>query len=400
MKKKELLQILQEGEGQFVEFKEKADSSLTKEIVAFANASGGKILLGVDDFGKVKGISISNKLKSQIMDFGRNCDPEIVLGLEELDSILIISVPEGDNKPYQSGKGFYLRLGANSQKLERDKILNFCIKENKIRFDEQVCPDFDFLDFDDDKFEYYLTLAGITNILGKESILRNLRLLNDKGMTNAGILFFAKNPYKYIFSSKIRCVHFRGNERIDILDKKELDKGIIGNIEFAFNYVKERVPVRFEIKGGRRVEHPQFHEDAYREAIVNAVVHRDYFENGEVAVEKFENRIVVNNPGGLLASFPLYEFGKLSWPRNTMVADLLSKTIFMEKVGTGIRRMERLCRNNSNSFEVRPFQAYFVVEMESLKKWLPGDGLRDGLRDGIKDGIKDGLRDGIKDGIK
>jgi ATP-dependent DNA helicase RecG len=211
-------------------------------------------------------------------------------------------------------------------------------------------------------------------------MLKNLRLLNDKGMTNAGILFFAKNPYKYIFSSRIRCVHFKGNERIDILDKKEVDKGIIGNIEFAINYVKERVPVRFEIKSARRVEHPQFHEDAYREAIFNAGVHRDYFENGEVAVEKFDNMIVVNNPGGLVASSPMYEFGKLSWPRNRLLADLLSKTIFMEKVGTGIKRMEKFCKEIGNTIEIKPLSTHFFVEMESPQKILPDSGLKDGIK--------------------
>lgn len=380
MNKKELKQVLQEGEGQFVEFKEKADNSITKEIVAFANASGGKIFLGVDDSGKVKGIAITNKLKSQLIDFGKNCDPEIIPNLEESDNVLIVNVPEGENKPYQCNRGFYLRLGANSQKLKRDKILDFSIKENKIRFDEQICPDFDFKDFDDDKFEYYLMLAGVTRLLDRERILRNLKLLDDRGMTNAGVLFFAKKPYKYVFSSKIRCVHFRGNERVDILDKKEVDKGIVGNVEFAFNYIKERVPVRYEIKGGRRIEHPQFPEDAYREAIVNAVVHRNYFESGEVAVEKFENGIVVNNPGGLLPSFPVNKFGELSWPRNRLLSDLLSKTIFMEKVGTGIKRMERLCKENHNVFEIKPLQTHFFVEMGSPAMWLTGDGIKDGIK--------------------
>lgn len=212
------------------------------------------------------------------------------------------------------------------------------------------------------------------------------------GMTNAGILFFSSEPYKYIFASKIRCVQFKGNERVDILDKKEVDKGIIGNIDFAFNYLKERVPVRFEIKGGKRIEHPQFPEDAYREAIVNAVVHRDYFESGEVAVEKFENMIVVNNPGGLVASFPIHEFGKFSWPRNRLLADLLSKTFFMEKVGTGIKRMETLCKKNNNAIVIKPLSTHFFLEMESSKESLPDDGLKDGLKDGLSDGIKDGIK--------
>jgi ATP-dependent DNA helicase RecG len=391
MKKKELTQILQEGE----EFKEKLDNSLVKEIVAFANASGGKIFLGIDDSGKVKGISITNRLKSQIVDYGKNCDPEIPLSLETLDNIMIIHVPEGLNKPYQGSKGFYLRLGANSQKLKRDKILEFSINENKIRFDEQICPDFNFKDFDDEKFEYYLKLAGITKILDKESFLRNLKVLNEKGMTNAGVLFFAKSPYKYIFSSKIRCVHFRGNERIEILDKKEVDKGIIGNIEYAINYVKERVPVRFEIKGSRRIEHPEFPEDAYREVIVNAVIHRDYYESGEVAVEKLKSSILINNPGGLIPSFPREQFGNWSWPRNRLLADLLSKTIFMEKVGTGIRRIRKFCLENNNEIDIMPGDTYFSVEMKSPKELEITD-----QNIGVKVGDNVGVRVGENVGVK
>lgn len=386
-----MLQLVQEGEGQYIEFKEKADNSLTKEIVAFSNASGGKIFLGIDDMGNVKGIPVTNRLRSQITDLGKNCDPAIHLTLREIAGILVVDVPEGTNKPYQCSKGFYIRLGANSQKLSRDQILEFNIRESKTRFDEQVCPDFNFKDFDDDKFEYYLKLAEITKILDKESFLRNLKILTDRGMTNAGVLYFAKNPYKYIFSSRIRCVHFRGDERIEILDKKEVDKGIIGNIEYAFNYLKERVPVRFEIKGVKRIEYPQFPKDAYREAIVNAVIHRDYFESGEVAVEKSKHSILINNPGGLIPAFPREEFGKWSWPRNRLLADLLSKTIYMEKVGTGIRRIRKFCLKNMNTVDIKPGDTYFSVDMSASaisRQNDENDKETVGINVGINVGIK------------
>jgi len=105
---------------------------------------------------------------------------------------------------------------------------------------------------------------------------------------------------------------------------------------------------RFEIKGIKRFEFPEYPEEAYREAIVNAVIHRDYFENGEVAVEKLKSRVIVNNPGGLIHSLPKKDFGKTSRPRNRLLADLLSKTTFMEKVGTGIKRIEDYCMKNNN----------------------------------------------------
>jgi predicted HTH transcriptional regulator len=157
----DLKAALELGEGQFIEFKELPDKNLPKEMVAFANASGGVIYLGINDLGKIKGIETTNKLKSQIQDTARNCDPPVAVLL--------------------------------------------------------------------------------------------------------------RKPYKYIISSKIRCVHFNDNKRVDILDKKEVDRGIIGNIEFAIAYLKERIPVRFEIKDLKRDEFPEYPIEAYREAIVNAV---------------------------------------------------------------------------------------------------------------------------------
>jgi len=262
-----LKKVLELGEGQFIEFKESFDKSLPKEIVAFANASGGIIYLGVTDAGTMKGIDVTNRLKSQIQDIAYNCDPSIIINLFEKDNILAIEVAEGKNKPYSCSNGFYMRMGANSQKMTRNEILALAIKSGKVRFDEQICANFDWKDFDDEKFTYYLKLAGISYNLPKEEILQNLRVLTAEGFTNAGVLYFAKEPYKYIITSKIRCVHFNDDIRVDILDKKEVDRGIIGNIEYAINYLKELIPVRYEIKDIKRKEFPEYPIEAYREAI-------------------------------------------------------------------------------------------------------------------------------------
>lgn len=211
---------LELGEGQFIEFKETPDKSLQREMVAFANASGGVIYLGITDNGKIKGIETTNKLKSQIQDTARNCDPPVAVLFTQIQNVLAIEVKEGMNKPYSCATGFFMRMGANSQKMSRDEILALAIKTGKIRYDEQICTDFDWKDFDDEKFEYYLKLAGISNNMPREEILRNLRVLTADGITNAGVLYFAKKPYKYIISSKIRCIHFNDDKRVDILDKK------------------------------------------------------------------------------------------------------------------------------------------------------------------------------------
>jgi len=350
------------GEGQYIEFKKSFDKSLSKEIVAFANASGGVIYLGITDTGKIKGISITNKMKSQIQDAAYNCDPSIIISLTEINNVLAVEVMEGTNKPYSCSYGFYMRMRANSQKMKRDEILALAIKSGKIRFDEQICSNFDWKDFDEEKFEYYLKLANISNNLPRNEILKNLRILTSEGFTNAGVLYFAKKPYKYIISSKIRCVHFNDDKRVDILDKKVIDSGIIGNIEFAVEYLKERVPARYEIKDLKRKEYPEYPIEAYREAIINAIIHFDYFLGDTIAIEKLNRSIVINNKGELL--FPKKDFGKRSEARNRLIADLLTRTDFMEKAGTGIKRITDACNVNNNNV-VFDFTDVFWVTFES-----------------------------------
>ena len=351
--------ILEFGEGQYIEFKESVDKNLQKEIVAFDNASGGKIYIGINDIGEIKGIDTTNKLKSQIQDTRYNCDPPILVNLKPMGKILAVEVMEGTNKPYSCSSGFYMRMGANSQKMRRDEILALAIKTGKIRFDEQVCSNFSWKDFDNEKFEYYLKLARISNNAPKEEILRNLRVLTDDGLTNAGVLYFAKEPYKYIISSRIRCIHFNDDIRVDILDKKVIDRGILGNIEFAEAYLKERVPVRYEIKDLKRDEYPEYPIEAYREAIVNAIIHFDYFLGDTIAIEKLKSSIVLNNKGELL--FPQSEFGKKSEARNRLLVDLLARTDFMEKADTGIKRVTNACIENGNKVDFEFSDSFWVT---------------------------------------
>jgi len=115
--------------------------------------------------------------------------------LKKFKNILIVEVKEGKDKPYKCSSGFYLRQGANSQKMTRDEILNFAIGEGKIRFDEQINTDFVYPDdFDENKLNKFLKLAGITKSIKKENILINLNIaIKEKSklkLNNAGVLFF------------------------------------------------------------------------------------------------------------------------------------------------------------------------------------------------------------------
>ena len=107
MNANELEFICAEGEGQFVEFKEKPDRSLAGEMVAFANAGGGKIFIGITDEGQAKGFDATNRQKSEVQDLANNCDPPLIIGLEQSGNVFIVEVKEGMNKPYKCREGFF-----------------------------------------------------------------------------------------------------------------------------------------------------------------------------------------------------------------------------------------------------------------------------------------------------
>jgi len=350
MTDKELDLVLAQGESYRIEFKEEL-TNLDREMVAFANASGGFIYLGISDHGEIKGFSFNNKIKSQIQDIANNCDPPVKILIKELKNIVRIEVREGDDKPYRCTKGFYNRTGPNSQKMNRDEIIDFVKAEGKVRFDEMVKRDFGINDFDESKFERFLKMAGISKILDTPTILKNLHAADFQGKDvfyyNTAVLFFAKNLDEQYFHTTVTCALYKGKDKVTILDRKDFNKDIVDNIDQTMIYLKQRLNVRYEFDGNpARIEIPEIPWEALREAVINAVIHRNYFEKGaNVMVEIFDDRVEITSPGGLPKGLKEEDFGKISILRNPNIANLMQRIDYIEKMGTGIARMQKLLAN-------------------------------------------------------
>ena len=343
--KEELSIILQEGEGYRTEFKERLTANLDREMVAFANASGGRLFLGISDDGKISGIEIDNKLKSQVQDIANNCDPAIKIQLEAYKNILVINVREGADKPYRCTSGFYTRTGPNAQKLSRDQIVNFIQAEGKIRYDELMKRNFTQKDIDQAKLEHFLELARISPVLDKPLLYKNLGIGEvQEGkvfFNNLAVLFFAKNLQNIYYHTVVTCALYQGVEKAVVLDRKDYNSDLIANVDLAMTFIKQYLPLRYQFTGElARKEIPELPYEALREALINAVVHRDYFEKGaNVIVEIFADRIEITNPGGLVKGLTPENFGKISMLRNPGIANLFQRIDYIEKMGTGIERI-------------------------------------------------------------
>ncbi len=363
-----LTPLLQAGEGFHTEFKQSLDKSFVEEACAFANSGGGRILLGVADNGVIKGIDTGNIMRSRVQDMLGQIEPLLHCEIEAVGDVLVVKIPEGTEKPYGCSRGFFMRMGANSQKLTRNQIIEFFQKEGRIRFDElshpkSVYPD----DFDPDAFVRFLKLAGISPSIDRETLLHNLDCLTaDNRFTNLGVLFFARDIDFLLNHAVVVCVLYRGSEKVTILDKKDFTGNIVENIDNALLFVKRHTKVRLKIEHLQHEEIPDYPEVALREAIINAVCHRDYFDKrANVTIEVFADRVVITNPGGLPSGLSPEEFGTKSVARNPRIASLLHRIDYIEKIGAGINRIRQaVAEHGGTELELR-FNDFFTATFRS-----------------------------------
>jgi len=213
-------------------------------------------------------------------------------------------------------------------------------------------------------------LSNITPTINHTFLLKNLDCTLDNGkFTNAGVLFFTKSTEFLLLQAKVVCVLYKGTEKLNILDKKDFNGNMIQNIEDAIMFVKRHTNLEYKIEKLRREEIPEIPDIALREAIINAVCHRDYFEKGaNVMIEIFDDRVEISNPGGLPSGLFAAEFGTKSVVRNPVIASLLHRADYIEQIGTGINRIKNSIKEHGQGAVEFIYNNFFVVTFTRTKK--------------------------------
>lgn len=354
MTEQELHLLLQQGEGYNIEFKQSIPSKATelaKELCAFANANGGILLVGVDDNGKILGVNITNSKRSEIQQGINLLDPRLDIQVSELQvqnkTILCLECNDGPQKPYAVSGAIYIRNGPNSEKITSiEHMRKFFQQSDSVFFDTMPCIEFMYPDnFDSTIFKDFLQKANITGSIGEKKVLNNLRLITSTDrFTYAAVLMFAKDVQRFVGHSAIRCVLFKGVDKRYILDSKEIYGNLVEQYEEALKYIISKLNLRYDIEdqpGGRRREVLEIPETVFREALINALCHRSYYEKGAVTmVEIYDDRVEISNPGGLIDLISEEEFGHKSFSRNPLIFGLMQRVHLVEKVGSGITRMK------------------------------------------------------------
>lgn len=351
MNKEELLLLISEGECLTVEFKEKYTPKIIQDIVAFANSKGGRILLGVADDGKIKGETLTGELKAEIFSLARNSDPKLEVSLKQVGEVVVVTVDEGDDRPYSCSGSYYKRFDAVSQKLGRNEIKAIFESSSSPRYDEKLNEEASIEDISLEKVRSFYKEANIKYEVTQESlpnILRSLNLMKKNSITNAGVLFFAERMDSFFLHSQVMLLVFKDYVGTTIFDRKEVRGELLLQFNEAEFFLKRHLSLQAIIESGsmRRRNVYEVPQEAWREAIANAIIHRDYRKAGtSIQVRVFPDRIEIINPGRPPAGITSQNIGKISSRRNEIIADMFARLDIVEKAGTGIYRIREAMKH-------------------------------------------------------
>ena len=339
---KQVKLLISQGEGLIVEFKERYTPRIDQDIVAFANTRGGTLLLGVRDDGTVAGERLTNDLKAKINSLTRNCKPAVAVTLLQVDEVVAVVVPEGMEKPYSCSSGYYRRLDATTQKMSHDELRIIFAENEPLPFEEKTVRGFTFDDISETKILAFVKETGIRmGSIAVPEFLRSLKVADQSQVKNAGILFFAKDLYEYLHQAQMTLLAFKGTSRLHIYDRRDVRDDLLTQFNEAVAFLKKHLNVRSEILGVNRKDIYEIPLEALREALVNALMHRDYSITGtQVSVEVYDDRVEIVNPGGLPKGLSVRDLGTVSIRRNELIADLFFRLHKVERIGMGIQKMK------------------------------------------------------------
>ncbi|WP_392386137.1 RNA-binding domain-containing protein [Marinomonas primoryensis] len=376
MLKTELLEIIANGENSGIEFKRDdiRPEQLAKEIVALANFQGGRILLGVEDDGTISGVQrpdieewVMNVFQSKIHPMMLPFYEEVKLDDGKL--VAIISFPIGISKPYvvrHSGKEeIYIRVGTTSRLATREQQMRLFELGGMLHTEVMPVPRTDISCLDDARLMNY-----IRDILHDPDVPKSpeewqARLLGLGFLTEtagnicctiAGLVLFGKSPRRYLKQAGLRVMVFNGDDKeyqaelddiidgpmvgrwdLDNGDKRLVDGGIVERFMEAITpfISQESGVVNTEL---RRETHWFYPLEAVREALINALAHRDWTRFVEIEVSGYSNRLEVISPGALPNSMTVEKMkaGQRS-PRNTIIMEVLRDYGYVDYRGMGVR---------------------------------------------------------------
>jgi len=374
MTKTELLEIIKNGESSGVEFKRDTieNRALAKELVAFANLQGGKVVLGVEDDGTIHGIT-RDKLEEWVMTACRDkIRPElipyyeVVRDLEPGKDVAVVRVDRGwdvHHVWHNNHRTYHVRVGTQSREASPEELQRLFQQRGTLRLEVRPVSGSSIDDLDRRRIEDYFTrvrqqqVPATDDLSGWQDLLVNTEFLSDgsdhPATTVAGMLLFGRTPNRFLPQAGIDAVAYPGRDK-DYAAKERAsirgpmvplrgEHGLVENglVEQALEFINRNTGVEIHVtSGGRREERWKYPVEVLREAVVNAIVHRDYLlSNTDIELSIYDDRLEVISPGRLPNGItPERMKSGCRAARNQLLKDVLRDYGYLEHMGMGIPR--------------------------------------------------------------
>ncbi|GAU78342.1 RNA-binding domain-containing protein [Fusibacter sp. 3D3] len=330
-----------EGENKSVEYKLEYSKTILKTVCAFANFHDGIIVLGIRDDGTIVGVDKIDEIKLNIENAINDAiipKPyyEFEVHLVKALKLLVIRVYKGDYTPYTYQNKAYMRRDTSTVQVDATMNQNLILAGRNLGFEDLISAEQSLT------FDYFKQLMRkqlkITTL--SEDLLKTLGLIDNNQYNNAAALISDENPLK---SSVVQLIAFSDATVNRIKDKATLDSySLLQQFDKCMSFYRKHINMGEIIDSAYRKTVEDVPIIAYREAVANMLVHRDYSVAVDARIEIFSDRIEVISPGGLPIGLLNEEFieGRISKARNRKIADLFLRLKIIEKLATGIRRIK------------------------------------------------------------
>lgn len=388
----DVLSLIEHGETQLIEFKSSCGKEVVETVVAFANAKGGTIFVGVNDAGKSVGLDMKNEtIQNYINQIKQNTQPSIVVSIDneivDTKTILIIDVKEQPTKPISYKNRYFKRVQNSNHLMNLEEISNEHLKSINESWDYYVDDRHSLDDISIDNILNYI--KKIEDYQDKQfsddfmSILRKYELIKDGKLTYAAYLLFTGNNS---ILTAFQIGRFKSETKI--IDNIDINIDLLSQIEEAINFIKKHLMIEYIFTGeAQRIEKYDYPLEAIREIVVNMVVHRDYRDNGHSIIKIFDDRMEFFNPGKLYDDLTIEKLNSNDYSsrtRNRAIARAFKEIGVIEQYGSGIKRVKDEClKHGVIEPTIEEFQHGFRVVLYKKKLDRDDEGVSEGVSEGV-----------------
>lgn len=325
---------------------------LATTLIAFANADGGRLLIGIEDDGTVSGldpIADREQVERLLRAAYEYCTPSVQVAYQFAPyrgrQVLVIDVPVSPRVHNHTNGRVYLRVLDRDQPLSADETLRVAFAKGQASYETQPVRGATLEEVDQDLVQEYAQLRSLDQ--PTERLLRGLNLLAEDTLTAAGVLLFAREPGRWLPRAGVDFLKFEGTtielgEAFNLVKRQELTAPLPRLIRRTWELVGTFVRTRRRLRGLEMTEQPEYPDFAWREVIVNAIAHRDYSITGTaIQVRMFDDRLEVESPGGLPGIVTVKNIRRRHFSRNPHIVGVLKAWRYIEELGFGVDRVFR-----------------------------------------------------------